>query len=99
MTCKWAKKSLWEGNREACLNPNVHSTRCDPDECPFNKCTQRINDLTGNRCEENDSSGYSGSDRRSACVDPVSSLELARSLDLFGSASLTGDLSTDTCTR
>lgn len=51
MTCKWARKSLLGGKQDACLNPNVHSTRCDPDECPFARNIQRANELV-RECRE-----------------------------------------------
>ena len=41
MMCQWAKKSCWEGKREACLNPMVHFTRCNPSECPSMKMMRR----------------------------------------------------------
>ena len=33
MNCKWSKPSRFEGMANACLNPNVRSTRCIPGAC------------------------------------------------------------------
>ena len=47
MRCRWAKGSIWEGQREACANPEVHSTRCYPDDCPFAREMQGAEALKG----------------------------------------------------
>ena len=58
MTCKWARKSLWEGKQDACLNPNVHSTRCDPDECPSMRLMRQ--QMEGAKGREDDDKVYQG---------------------------------------
>lgn len=56
--CKWAKKSCFEGRRDACLNPSVHMTRCNPDDCPSMRMMRK--QMEGTKERENDDKVYEG---------------------------------------